>query len=173
VEAVMGWCGNGNGSDYLRFKGILYRLGGEYRFSIYSDFFCRLNGADWDRVQFDFAIMYRGKLFLVEFDDEDHDGRNHPLRSGKEHACGISNVPLRVFYSNDLWSDDIEEQILGFVSTQVAGKQEVVPSKSCWDFVERNFNWRQNRRYYNEGKRVFGWAKKYVYVNGGYRLNPS
>jgi len=77
----MSWCGNGNGSDYLRFKGILYWLGGKHKFSVCSEFFCSLKDADWDRVQFDFAIMHKGKLFLIEFDDADYDGRSHPRRS--------------------------------------------------------------------------------------------
>ncbi len=169
----MGWCGNGNGSDYLRFKDILYWLGGKYKFSVCSEFFCSLKDAYWDRVQFDFAIMRKGKLFLIEFDDEDYDGRSHPRRSRKVHACGISNVPFRVFYSNDLWSGDIEERILGFVFTEVAGKQEVVPSKGCWDFVERNLSWRLKKQYHDEGKRVYGWARKYVLVNGEIRPNPN
>jgi hypothetical protein len=75
----MSLCGNGNGGDAGRFSAILRRLGQEHKFSVKSgDFYCSLKDARWNRVQFDHAIMYKGKLRLIEFDDEDYEGKNHP-----------------------------------------------------------------------------------------------
>ena len=105
--------------------------------------------------------MYKSKLRLIEFDDEDYEGKNHPHRGEKIHACGVSNVPFRIFYSGDLWSGDVEEQILSFVLTNVVGKQDVIPSRSSWYFVESNLSWQMKRQFYDNGKRVYGWAKKY------------
>ena len=110
-----------------------------------GDFYCDLKDAHWYRVQFDHAVMYKGKLRLIEVDDEDYDGKNHPRRTGKIRACGVSNVPFGIFYSHDLWSGDIENQILSFVFTNVVGKQDVIPSRSSWDFVERNLSWQMKR----------------------------
>jgi hypothetical protein len=170
----MSWCGNRNGSDAQRFYNILLRLGHEHKFSVCSgDFYCRLKDATWNRVQFDHALMCKGKLSLIEFDDEDYEGKNHPHREEKINACGVSNVPFRIFYSRDLWSGDVAGQILSFVFTNVAGKQDVTPSPSSWDFVERNLSWQMKRQFYNDGKRVYGWAKKYIQVDREWRLNPN
>jgi hypothetical protein len=169
----MSWCGNRKGGDACTFSAMLRRLGDEHKFSVNSgDFYCDLKDAHWYRVQFDHAVMYKGKLRLIEFDDEDYDGKNHPRRKEKIHACGVSNVPFRIFYSRDLWSGDIEEQILSFVFTNVVGKQYVIPSRTSWDFVERNLSW-QMRRHYDKGKRVYGWARKYILVANELRLNPN
>jgi len=133
-----------------------------------GDFYCRLKHALWDRVQFDHALMYKGKLRLIEFDDEDYEGRNHPRRKEKIHAYGLSNVPFRIFYSRDLWSEDVEEQILIFVFTNVVGKQDVIPSPGSWDFVQRHLSWQMTRQYYDRGQRVYGWATKYIQVGNAY-----
>jgi hypothetical protein len=174
MEEKMSWCGNGNGADARRFSAILLRLGHERKFSVRGcDFYCNLKDARWNRVQFDQAVMYKGKLRLMEFDDEDYEGKNHPHRAEKTHACGVSNVPFRIFYSRDLWSGDVEEQILSFVSTRVVGKQDVIPSPSSWDFVENNLSWQMKRQFYDNGKRVYGWAKKYILVGNELRLNHN
>ena len=170
----MSWCGNRNGGDARRFSDILRMLGREHKFSVNSgDFYCDLKDARWYRVQFDHAVMYKGKLRLIEFDDEDYNGRNHPHREEKIHACGVSNVPFRIFYSRDLWSEDVEEQILNFVFTNVVGRQDVIPSPGSWDFVERNLSWQMRKRHYEGGRRVYGWAKKYILVGNELRLNPN
>lgn len=169
----MSWCGNRNGMDAREFSAILRRLGNKYKFSVnWGDFYCRLKDAYWCRVQFDHAVMYKGRLRLIEFDDTDYDGENHPRRKEKIHACGVSNVPFRIFYSSDLWSGAIEEEILSFISTNVVGKQDVIPSRGSWDFVESNFTW-QMRRQYDTGKRLYGWARKYIMVGNELRLNPN
>src|SRR5215469_14236633 len=125
----MSWCGNGNGGGGRRFSAILHGLGQEHKFSVRGEFYCGLKDANWSRVQFDYAVMYKGKLRLIEFDDQDYEGEKHPRREEKMHACGASNVPFRIFYSRDLWSGEVEDQILYFVFTNVVGKQDVIPAR--------------------------------------------
>jgi hypothetical protein len=160
----MTWIGNGNGEDDSRLRTSLRKVGFVFKY----DFRCKFifpTGNYRDEVtdcfSFDYGFMPSGKLHLMEFDDKDYDGSNHPLRACKTEACGNANVPFVVLFSRDLYSGEIGSIVEEFLSIQVHGKQHFKPSSGSADFFLENLSDQQKRRV-RSGYYVNGWKCGWV-----------
>ena len=90
---------------------------------------------------FDFAVWRDGKLYLIEFDGEQHGFMRTHRDLMKEGFCVRNNIPLLILREADLFGGRLEWLLSDFVNRMVYGKQGVNMTQGTrrrwwWSVVE-------------------------------------
>lgn len=80
---------------------------------------------------FDFAVWRNGKLYLIEFDGDQHGFTRTRRDIMKEAFCERNNIPLLILRESDLWGR-LEWLLSDFVNRKVHGEQVVNMTQGTW-----------------------------------------
>ena len=124
----MPWIGpNQQSFGAMQVSNVLRRLNFRW-YREHSDVFCYTSRT----CRFDFAVWRNGKVYLIEFDGEQHGYQRTRRDRMKEEFCERNNIPLLILRDTEVFGDQLEWLLSSFVGRTVHGEQAVHMTPGTW-----------------------------------------